>query len=238
MPNSSSAGWSSTLARCASESRVRNRIVSLDPLFGAETAAESPMGRSHTADRTLGDLQTNSMAWTACRDTMSARRLKLCQALVGRQASPAQISGSTSRAEQQARRNRRARMHSICELMQILLNGATLVSMQIQSCNHLRLFTRTRQLFNDRASAHSREGFRALRSHYAGSPVGSMREAAQCTAGDCAVLQPGNGEAEAPGGGRWVLRSHNDTMAFSLSKTPLPMILGPSWNSQLNLCDP
>jgi hypothetical protein len=77
-----------------------------------------------TADRALGDLQTNSMAWTACRDTMSARRLKLCQALVGRQASPAQISGSTSRAEQQARRNRRARMHFICELMQILLNGA------------------------------------------------------------------------------------------------------------------
>jgi hypothetical protein len=58
-------------------------------------------------------------------------------------------------------------------------------------------------------------------------------EGALCTAGDCAVLQPGNGEAEAPGVGRWVLRSHNDTMAFSLSKTPLPMILGPSWNSEL-----
>jgi hypothetical protein len=59
---------------------------------------------------------------------------------------------------------------------------------------------------------------------------------ALCTAGDCAVLQPGNGEAEAPGSARWVLRSHNDTMAFSLSKTPLPMILEPSWNSELLIC--
>jgi hypothetical protein len=93
------------------------------------------------------------------------------------------------------------------------------------------------QLFNDRASAHSREGSRAIASHYAGSLVDSMRGAALCTAlctaGDCAVLQPGNGEAEASGGGRWVLRSDNDTMAFSLSKTPLPMILEPSWNSEL-----
>ena len=89
------------------------------------------------------------------------------------------------------------------------------------------------QLFNDRASAHSRESLRALRSRYARSSVDSMRGAALCTAADCAVLQPGNGEAEAPGGARWVLRSHNDTMAFSLSETPLPIILGPSWNSEL-----
>jgi hypothetical protein len=97
---------------------------------------------------------------------MSARRLKLCQALVGRQASLAQISGSTSRVEEQARRIHRARMHFICELMQILLNGAKLVSMRIQSCNQLRLSLVHVQLFNDRTSAHSREGFRALRSHY------------------------------------------------------------------------
>jgi hypothetical protein len=89
------------------------------------------------------------------------------------------------------------------------------------------------QLFNDRASAHSREGSRALRFTLFRSSVNSMRGAAVCTAVHCAVLQPGNGEAEAPGVGRWVLRSHNDTMAFSLSKTPLPMILGPSWNSEL-----
>jgi hypothetical protein len=130
-------------------------------------------------------------------------------------------------------------MHFICELMQILLNGAKLVSMQIRSraisCGFSLVHV---QLFNDRTSAHSREGFRAFRSHYARSSVDSLRGAALCTAGDCAVLQPGNGEAEAPSDGRWVLRSHNDTMAFSLSKTLLLMILGPSWNSDLNLCDP
>jgi hypothetical protein len=77
-----------------------------------------------TADRALGDLQTNSMAWTACRDTISARRLKLCQALIGRQGVPRPNfrqhlqGGATGKAQP------RARMHSICELMQILLNGA------------------------------------------------------------------------------------------------------------------
>jgi hypothetical protein len=88
---------------------------------------------------------------------------------------PPEISGGTSRAKQQARRNRRARMYFICELMRILpRRGKRYFSMRIQSCHRLRLFTRTRQLFNDRTSAHSRKGFRALRSHYARSSVDSM----------------------------------------------------------------
>jgi hypothetical protein len=89
------------------------------------------------------------------------------------------------------------------------------------------------QLFNDRAS-----GSRALRFTLCRIISRQHARGRSVTAGDCAVLQPGNGEAEAPGVGRWVLRSHNDTMAFSLSKTLLPMILGPSWNSELNLCNP
>jgi hypothetical protein len=174
-----------------------------------------------TADRALGDLQTNSMAWTACRDTMSARRLKLCQALVGRQGVPRPNfrqhlqGGATGKAQP------RARMHSICELMQILLNGANASflcrSSRAITCGFSLVHV---QLFNDRTSAHSREGFSALRSHYARSLVDIMRGTALCTAGDCAVLQPGNGEAAVSGVGRWVLRSHNDTMAFPLPNPP------------------
>jgi hypothetical protein len=182
-------------------------------------------------------IQTNSMAWTACRDTMSARRLKPPSASPSPGRSPRPNSRQHLQAEELARRNRRARMHVICKLMQILLNGANASflcrSNRAITCGFSLVHV---QLFNGRTSA--QRGFRALRSHYARSSVDSMRGTALCTAGDCAVLQPGNGEAAVSGVGRWVLRSHNDTMAFPTSKTPLPMILGPSWNSELNLCDP
>jgi hypothetical protein len=45
-----------------SESRVRNRIVSVDPLFGVKTGAE-PDGRSRYSRPALGDLETNSIQW-------------------------------------------------------------------------------------------------------------------------------------------------------------------------------
>jgi hypothetical protein len=133
-----------------------------------------------------------------------------------------------------SQRKRSAPMHFICSSRNPSELGRGLVFL----CRSNRAITCRfslvhLQLFNDRASAHSREGSRALRFTLCRSSVNSMRGAAVCTAVHCAVLQPGNGEAEAPGVGRWVLRSHNDTMAFSLSKTPLPMILGPSWNSLL-----
>jgi hypothetical protein len=105
--------------------------------------------------------------------------------------------------------------------------------MQIHSCNHLQIFART-------APAIQRSRLSAFQRRYPRPSFHTMQDwqstSMRVTAlhgGDCAVLQPGNGEAEAPGVGRWVLRSHNDTMAFSLSKTPLPMILEPSWNSEL-----
>jgi hypothetical protein len=173
------------------------------------------------------------MAWTTCRVTMSAPRLKAVP--------------SASRSPGLHRPNSRHRLHGAatasatavlpCTLFVSSRNpseqGRGLVFLYRSNRAILQLFARTPPAIQRSRLSASREGSRAIASHYAGSPVDSMRGAALCTAADCAVLQPGNGEAEAPGGARWVLRSHNDTMAFSLSKTPLPMILGPSWNSEL-----
>ena len=166
------------------------------------------------------------MAWTTCRDTHVR---SLTQAVPSASRSP-----GTSPPEFQASPPRRSYSQGATAVLQCTL----FVSSRNPSEQGRGL------VFYTDPIAQSPADFRSYTSSYstiapqlipdyAESPVDSMRGATLCTAADCAVLQPGNADAEAPGRARWALRSHNDTMAFSLSKTPLPMILGPSWNSEL-----
>jgi hypothetical protein len=94
---------------------LANGIVSLDPLLRPK---EAPRVDGKKPIRRTVVWATNSMAWTACRDTMSAPDSKLRQALAGREDFSPEFQASPPRRSHSHRATAVLQMHFICELTQ------------------------------------------------------------------------------------------------------------------------